>query len=68
MYMQYYCSQTIISTWVSKYSGLSLIRRQLIHHHSQDHLIPIMQCKLGWCWNAIANYLIGFQAYIAQRC
>ena len=29
-----------------------------------------MQYKLGWCWNAIANYLIGFQAspvYIAQR-
>ena len=26
--------------------------------------------KLGWCWNAIANYLISFQAspvYIAQR-
>ena len=32
-------------------------------------LRPILQCKLGWCWNAIA-YLIGFQAspvYIAQR-
>ena len=49
MYMQYYYSQTIVSTWVSKYSGLSLIRRQLIRHHSQDHLTPIMQCKLGWC-------------------
>ena len=28
------------------------------------------KCKLGWCWNAIANCLIGFQAspvYIGHR-